>query len=150
MLGSNSKFFIEDILSTVAVMLLFDDAGQEAIYLRDQVSQRYAFHSTKFLHLFVLNGVYFPASFILQLTYDGLTKAKQQIVKSKGSRANIINPVSEKNIVGFRTENQQVITTSQDAWYKTFESNKETVKIKITFLAGFLDIIDKLNDNMFK
>lgn len=148
LLGSNSKFFIEDILSTVAVMLLFDDAGQEAIYLRDQVSQRYAFHSTKFLHLFVLNGLYFPASFILQLTYDGLTKAKQQIAKSKGSRANIVNPVTEKNIVGARAENKQIITTSQDAWAQTFENNKDSVKIKITFLAGFLDIIDKLNNSM--
>lgn len=148
LLGSNSKNFIEDILSTVAVMLLFDDAGQEAIYLKDQVSQRYAYHSTKFLHLFVLNGVYFPASYILQLTYNGLVKSKNSIMqKRKGSRANIINPVSEKNIVGRRTRNG-IMTTSSEQWSQTFEENKKSVQIQITFLAGFLDIIDLLNQQM--
>ena len=35
LLGYGLKKPIEDILSTVAVMLMFDDAGQQAIYLNE-------------------------------------------------------------------------------------------------------------------
>lgn len=150
LLGSNSKKFLEDILSTVGVLLMFDDAGQEAVYLQDQITQKYLHFSTKFLHLYLLNGIYVPASFILQLTYDGLVKAESELLKeakSKGSRANIINPISEKHSSGINTKNGR-ITTEQSDWESTFENNFKSVQIKITFLAGFLDIIDVLNQKI--
>ena len=66
---------------------------------------------------------------------------------SNGSRASIINPVSESNEVGTRINND-VVTTKQEQWAATFAANSKSVKIQVTFLAGVLDIIDILNNSM--
>lgn len=160
LMGSALKKPIEDILSTVAVMLMFDDAGQQAIYLNEQIKSRYSEHNgSQFLHLYYLNGTYYPSSFILQLTYNGLLKAYQELEQeqlkgteafngvSNGSRANIINPVSEANEIGTLVDGEKV-TTKQEQWQATFNANKGSVKIQVTFLAGVLDIIDILNNSL--
>ncbi len=162
LIGSDYKEPIENILSTVAVMLMFDDAGQQAVYLRKQLDERYrlsSYNGSKFLHLYYLNGNYYPSSFILQLTYNGLLDAYSQLdseylkgteafnKKSNGSRANIINNVSEKNEIGTRTSND-VVTTKQSQWAETFAANSKSVQIQITFLAGMIDIIDILNGHL--
>ena len=162
LLGNHLKEPIEDILSTVAVMLMFDDAGQQAAYLNEQIKQRYnlsQYNNAKFLHLYYLNGTYYPSSFVLQLTYNGLLKAYTELNHeylrgteafnsvSNGSRATIINPVSERNEIGTRTNND-IVTTKQEQWAATFNANSKSVKIQVTFLAGVLDIIDILNKSM--
>ena len=162
LLGHNLKQPIEDILSTVAVMLMFDDAGQQAMYLNEQIKERYnlsQYNGAKFLHLYYLNGTYYPSSFILQLTYNGLLKAYMELNReylkgteafntvSNGSRASIINPVSESNEVGTHVNND-IVTTKQEQWTATFAANSKSVKIQVTFLAGVLDIIDILNNSM--
>lgn len=162
LMGADYKEPIEDILSTVAVMLMFDDAGQQAVYLRKQLDERYrlsSYNGSKFLHLYYLNGNYYPSSFILQLTYNGLLDAYSQLNNeylkgteafngiSNGSRANIINNVSEKNEIGTRTSND-VVTTKQSQWAETFAANSKSVQIQITFLAGMIDIIDILNEHL--
>lgn len=162
LLGSGLREPIENILSTVAVMLMFDDAGQQAVYLNEQIKQRFNLsknNGAKFLHLYYLNGSYYPSSFILQLTYNGLLQAYQQLdleyMKgteafdsfSNGSHAYIINPVSESNEIGTRVSND-VVTTKQSQWASTFSANQKSVKIQVTFLAGMLDIISILNQNM--
>lgn len=159
LMGAEYKEPIENILSTVAVMLMFDDAGQQAVYLREQLDERYrlsSYNGSKFLHLYYLNGNYYPSSFILQLTYNGLLDAYSQLNReylkgteafkgiSNGSRANIINNVSEKNEVGTKTSND-IVTTKQSQWAETFAANSKSVQIQITFLAGMIDIIDILN-----
>ena len=160
LLGSYLQEPVENILSTVGVMLMFDDAGQQAMYLNEQIKQNYSqYNSSKFLHLYQLNGQYYPSSFILQLTYNGLLKAYELLDRkylkgtesfnniSNGSRANIINPVTEKSEVGTEIKND-TITTKQEQWSSTFTKNAKSVKIQITFLAGMLDIIDVLNKNL--
>lgn len=152
--GNEIRNKIEDLLSTVAVMLLFDDAGQQAEYIKTQAKERYDVASTNFLHLYYLNGFYFPASFILQLTYNGLVEAEQQLegtlkINSNGSRANIINHVSENDMAGAQNlKNKRIYVTNPYEWEKTFEENKGKVKIQLTFLAGLLDIIEQLENNM--
>ena len=162
LMGAEYRKPIEDILSTVAVMLMFDDAGQQAIYLRQQLDERYNlsnYNGSKFLHLYYLNGNYYPSSFILQLTYNGLLDAYSQLNSeylkgtesfnsvSNGSRANIINNVTENNEIGTKISND-VITTKQSQWAETFSANSKSVQIQITFLAGVIDIIDILNKHL--
>lgn len=152
--GQATRNKVEDLLSTVAVMLLFDDAGQQAEYIKTQAKQRYDVASTNFLHLYYLNGTYFPASFILQLTYNALVSAEAQLegtanINSKGSRANIINNVSEKDMAGAQNlKTKRIYVTNPYEWEKTFEENKGKVNIQLTFLAGLLDILDQLKEKM--
>lgn len=165
LLGSNLKEPIENLLSTVAVMLMFDDVGQQAVYLNQQIKQRYNLSSnngSKFLHLYNLNGTYYPSSFILQLTYNKLTEifSALQLDKlhgteafnniSNGSRAEIINPVSEALEIGTKVGKgkNEVYTTKKNQWEQTFKVNYKSVSINVTFLAGMLDIIQILNSSL--
>lgn len=151
MLGNKLNNTLEDIFSTLAVTMLFDDAGQQASYIKSQAYDNFNVASVNFLHIYQLNGIYFPASFILQLTYDGLLNAETMLLdipNSNGSRANIINPVHQGHMVGEdRGGGYKVVTSPQD-WYDTFEKNRKKVTISLTFLAGFLDILNKLQDAM--
>lgn len=156
LVGSKFKTQLEDYFSTIAVMLMFDDAGQQAQYITQQAEENFSEKaSINTLHLYYLNGIYFPSSFILQLTYNGLLHAIGQTdifindIQSNGSRANIINTVSNKDIVGGkRNKKGQIKTQSQQNWIDTFNTNKGRVKIQVTFLAGLLDIMEKLEQEM--
>ena len=162
--GTGVKETIEDLFSTVAVMLLFEDAGEQAQYITAQASSRFAQPQRRILHLYNLNGSFFPQSFILQLTYNGLAKASSMLTGaenlSNGSRANIINPVNINNMVGKEVTGERPVhgvkekytmykmVDDQSNWSSTFAANKGAVSIQITFLAGFLDILEKINDAM--
>lgn len=149
MVGSGAKKSLEDLFSTVAIMMLFDDAGVQAQYISQQ-AQEYMTPVTGSIHLYNLNGVYVPESFVLKLTYNGLVEAENKLAEvagfnSSGSRASIINNVTEAQMQGALGRN--TVTSSSD-WFTTFEKNKGQVSINITFLAGFLDILNQLNNMM--
>ena len=147
--GEGTRSSIENILSAVAGMLLFDDAGEQALYIKSQLDKYIYQGSTNFLHLYHLNDFYFPSSFILQLTYNGLLKSynllesevgqfsKSSSVTKGGTGANIkiINNISEFS----------EYTDETSDWINYFNNNKKKVALTITFLGGLLDIIDELN-----
>lgn len=150
--STGAKKTIEDLFSTVAVMLLFEDSGQQAQYIVEQAKNQFFEPPRKFLHLYNLNGMFFPQSYILQLTYNGLVNAYASLestTKSNGSRANIINPVNISNMVGEQVEEKGYKrVVSPQNWYDTFSGSAGAVSIQITFLAGFLDILEELNKMM--
>lgn len=153
-LGSNFKSPLEKFLTITASMLLFDDAGQQAQYVTQQALELYEEPQVNILHLYYLNGVYLPSSFVLQLTYDNLMEAQTilngQKINTVGHYAHIINNVKEKDMVGQRGSDGKIYTVSQQNWVDTFEKNRKSVEIQMTFLAGFLDILDMLSDNLTK
>ncbi len=148
MVGSHLKNPLENALSSVAGMLLFDDAGEQALYIRSQLDDKIPKGSSRFLHLYHLNDFYFPSSYILQLTYNGLIKAYNLLnteaanftrnsstqSNSRGARISIINNVSKPG--------------SNTSWENYFNENKGNVSVNIVFLAGLLDIIQILNESM--
>ena len=165
LMGSEYREPIEDLLTTVAVMLMFDDVGQQVVYLNQQIKEKYNLNinnGSKFLHLYYLNGTYYPSSFILQLTYNKLTEIFSilQLDKlsgteafdkiSNGSRAEIINPVNRALQVGevYKQGKKEIKVTEKEQWYQTFKYNQKSVSVNITFLAGMLDIIKILNANL--
>ena len=149
--GEVLKNILEDFFSSFAVMLLFDDAGQQAEYIKTQAYNNIQTASNKALHLYILNGFYFPASFILELTYNSLAKG-QEILNStihlsslsNGSRLHIINNVSEDNMV---TSKDGVVGGPHD-WGHTVSANVSSIQLQLTFLAGFLDILEKIEQAM--
>ena len=165
LMGSEYREPIEDLLTTVVVMLMFDDVGQQVVYLNQQIKEKYNLNinnGSKFLHLYYLNGTYYPSSFILQLTYNKLTEIFSilQLDKlsgteafdkiSNGSRAEIINPVNRALQVGevYKQGKKEIKVTEKEQWYQTFKYNQKSVSVNITFLAGMLDIIKILNANL--
>ena len=149
--GEVLKNTLEDFFSSFAVMLLFDDAGQQAEYIKTQAYNNINTASNKALHLYILNGFYFPASFILELTYNSLARGQEMLNStihlselSNGSRLHIINNVSEDNMV---TSKNGVVGGPHD-WGHTVSANASSIQLQLTFLAGFLDILEKIENAM--
>ena len=150
MLGAHLKDPIENILSAVAGMLLFDDAGEQALYIRSQLDDKIPKGSSRFLHLYHLNDFYFPSSYILQLTYNGLIRAYDLL---KTEAANFSKGAStQSNSRGARITINNNVTApapgSHTSWEEYFNDNKGSVSVNIVFLAGLLDIVQILNDSM--
>jgi len=65
-IGKKYKGVIERYLSSIAAFALFDEGGAEIELLQDQINDKVDKTSPKILHLYRLNSIYFPGSYILQ------------------------------------------------------------------------------------
>ena len=154
LLGSNNKGPIENILSAVAGMLLFDDAGEQALYIQSQTNKLITAGGSRFLHLYYLNDFYFPSSYVLSLTYNGLYKAYNLLQDKIGKPSSFLGNFKDGSSVGGakvtikNNVSEPDITDQESDWGSFFSSNSGNVSINIVFLAGLLDIIDILNDSL--
>ena len=148
MLGAHLKEPLENILSSVAGMLLFDDAGEQALYIKSQLDQRIPSGSSRFLHLYHLNDFYFPSSYILQLTYNGLLKAYNLLETDAAKFMSLSSTQSTSNGARIHIINEVGTPSNGDTWQSFFDNNKDKVSVNIVFLAGLLDIIQILNESM--
>ena len=150
MLGSKNKEPIEHFLSAAAGMLLFDDAGEEALYIQHQAEENYT-GSSRFLHLYHLNDFYFPSSYILQLTYNGLMKAYNILEQEFQDHINKNTGVSTAQSQGAIIKIENKVSEPSAGitnWESFFSDNSKNVSVNIVFLAGLLDIIQLLNNSI--
>lgn len=162
LVGKPYKKDLEDFLSIFAVSMMFEDIGEQATYIKQQAEQMDKI-TPQFLHLYLLNGIYFPSSYILQLTYDNLMKIYNKVMLttnqlSSGSTVSIQNNITHADLVGTNTiineqgekeTTSRIYTTSPQDWYDTFTKNKDKVNLQVHFLAGFLDILAALEQFSF-
>lgn len=138
-LGAGNQSSIEKYLSTLAGFAVFDEGSAELSLIAKTASEFYLENSPKLLHIYKLNGLYYPGSYILSRIYDNLTKAisqtQSEVVNNDGAhiRANATESLIPKN------EHNLSIR-----WRKTYESAKKVTSIDITFLSGLLNIADQL------
>lgn len=137
MIGDHLKNPLEAIFSAAGAMLLFDDAGEQAEYIKTILDSNTQIEETtpRFVHLYHLNNLYIPSSYVLQKTRLAMEVVRNDLIQGKmtaqGVKATINNNVTEdpnaKDPTAF------------------FNSHKEEVTITLTFLSGFLDLVDKIN-----
>ena len=139
----NQRHLLEQYLSTFACILLFDDQlniAKEAIDKIDSETNKVTTHVKK-IHLFSLNGGYYPLSYVLSLTYDNLQKAyfDAEALVLHGSGA-------KTHITGFVEEPKKPYkdTAAVKLWATTADKAKATTKIKISFLTNFMNILNSL------
>lgn len=162
MVGAESRDALEEFLSIFAVTLLFSDAGEQATYIRQKLDGIQSNTGSHFLHLYAINGLYVPASYVLKLTYDHLMYFYNLLediadAPESGSRVQIYNPITIDDMVTtnhHEREQERIqeigykVVTSQNDWGATFKANKEAVSCNIVFLAGFLDLLEQLRNNL--
>lgn len=170
LLYSKGKPTVEMILSSVAAMLLFEDYGAQAVWYKQAsepnkdplMADVAGSLASNRIHIYRLNDVYVPASYILHLTKIGFDQmARNNNLKllehNQGIRATIHNDInitdrviktSKKDKISYtKVKNASPVTSPQE-WFDTFERNRKRVSINIVFLSGFLDILDKLDKQM--
>ena len=143
--GESKKNIIEDYLGSLAAFALFDEGGAETEIINHIMTQTMQSHSTpNILHLYAVNGIYVPGSYILSKVLEELqacAKNAYQAYESQrqGATITIINPMNEGMVPNRRLENPN-IPNNTDPWGTVGGIAGRVVKLKVLFLAGLLDI----------
>lgn len=138
MIGKNNKTNLEDYFSAIAAVLLFDNQIEiinEAFTQGPQLMGS----DVKQIHLFSLNSGTYPLSYVLKLTREHLYKVYIQGLSE-------INNGAQTTIKGFvshpATFKPGTNKTMKPAnWSELSSEALSSVKIEVTFLAGFLSLL---------
>lgn len=156
-LHTDNKNLIENYLGAAAAFALFDEGGAEGQIIQqftqsidksvDTVNNR-----ADILHLYKVNGIYAPGSYVLQQIIKSLRKDVisqiQQIpdTMKRGAGITIINGANESMI-----PNRPISSTDnpdRSAWATTGQKVKQSVRLQILFLAGLMDIANGINKTL--
>lgn len=148
MIAQNQKNKLEDYLATFATILLFDDQiniAKEAY--QKMVSEFSKYSNVEKIHLFSVNDGYYPLSFVLKLTRDALTK---NYANAKAYIENSASGGAEVYIDGYVKEPEEAYrdTKAMNQWGTLRDTALSETKIHITFLVGFMGILEKLFPNL--
>lgn len=133
---------IETFLSPLAIFGMFDEAEIELSITN--LAENYTNFDINIMHLYRLNSLYYPGSYILSKTYDRLLKVKSDLDTSIGDK-NIrlitkINPYF-KYVDDFSNLNE----SSPNPWKVVSKDNIGLVSLKLTFMANLLNLVKELN-----
>ena len=139
MIASGQKEKIENYLAMFAAILLFDgqiNIAQEAMHYMTE--QQLSSGNTHQIHLFSVNGGYYPLSYVLKLTYDSLNEGLQRIQSAELSQG------VQVEIYGFVSEPNSNNYTGLSSWEATADAAQKSTKIKMKFLVQFQNIVQNL------
>lgn len=127
MIGEELKPTVENYFSAFMGMLMFNDAQLFAQDVKTWIGNQKELTTVQDLHMYQLNGIIVPSSFILQETYNAMSKLQTMDETYKGVRAN------------FSTYNRGPI---EGDWEATSQAAIENTKLeRMHFLAGFVDLL---------
>ena len=136
MIGKELKHCVENYFSTFIGLLMFNDAQIAAMDIKNWMNDNKINNLVEDLHVYELNGVIIPSSYLLEETYKALAPI-----------ANDIQQKSNRGIhVTLNTYNGGPINHD---WELTAATAISVTKLeRMHFLAGFKDLIDELNKKM--
>ena len=143
-LGANNKNALEVYLSLFAGTLMFDDISSIATEALANFAQEIPTNSSiKQLHVFNINGIYFPLSIILK----NIINQTQLAIQNLSSLALNTEKTAVVKLSAPKTINSVNSPTKED-WENLSQSTIQNTQIQITFLAGFTNYISELYDAM--
>lgn len=128
---------LEKYLSIFAGLFMFDDAiniATEAV----KNTQSTTNSQVKSIHLFNVNQLYVPASFVLQSLYE--TLAKSATMLDNGAHVKIADAGSN----AVKEEENGETKSYAKRWYNVSDAVKTATKVNIVFLSSFLETIRDL------
>lgn len=143
MIGHKLKTSIEDYFSIFVGFFMFNDA---ALMVEDATN--YIKNSTLTdqgvadLHMYQLNGVFIPSSYLLEHTYQALIGVTQDVngLNNDSQRTKAILHTYDS---GPKTNNKGI-----ENWEATADAAEEVTKLEMKFLGGFFDLLDKIQQKM--
>lgn len=141
---------VEQILGALSVFALFDEGAAELQILEHILHNTPTQSSTKILHLYSLNGIYYPGSFVLQQALINIKYILNEIeiVSNDNQFRNGVKITSNINISALPNQGGKI--TDTDPWGTVSQIAIKTTSLHITFLAGLLSIIDGILDELEK
>jgi len=151
--GEELKDPIEKYLSLLGSFAIFDEGGAEIGQIANtwkahiQISSRSkTFVTAKIIHIYELNGIYFPGSYILQRVYDRLTKVMSTVEGKADSNKDGVRIRATANPGLINKDIKDLQKRWEDVYTKA--TNPNITSIHVTFLAGLADIITELQEAM--
>lgn len=147
--GHENETLLESILGSLAVFALFDEGAAELQILRNKIEDGVQkMSSPDILHLYRLNGIYFPGSYILQTVLKNIEfvfyQMQMTIKDTVGAQSNI-KIISEVSIKNLPNQHNSLVTKStvlnQKPWETVSEIAISKTSINIIFLAGLLSVV---------
>ena len=139
MIANNQKNKLENYLAMFAAILLFDsqvNIAQEALANSKLVESGATTHN---IHLFSVNGGYYPLSYVLKLTYDSLTSGLTRIQNEELSNG------VDVSITGFvSAPSKNYRGRNIDLWDPLAQKAISQTKIKMKFLVKLMNVIQNL------
>lgn len=139
MIAADQKNLIENYLAMFAAILLFDgqiNIAEEAMYHMTQ--QQLMATNTHQIHLFSVNNGYYPLSYVLNLTYNSLSKNLTRIENETHSQG------VQVEIYGFVSKPSKASYAGLDSWEEISKDAQKSTKIKMKFLVQFQNIVANL------
>ena len=144
-----------DIVETVknfliggAAMAMFDEGFSNTQPILDLYKKYFGENSPGRIHLYHVNSLYIPASYVLQNIYENIAKLIQAIsVEQTNLTSNKVNSsVALINNITYDSMQSQFKDgmTSPERWSFVSKTAENEVKLHILFLAGILDILEQL------
>lgn len=136
MIGRTYKTSIEDYFSLFVGFLMFNDAYIMVEDAKKYIENKYD-SDVSDLHLYELNGVFIPTSYLLQKTWESMNGILNDIqsaaARKQGTRA-VLHTYDGK--------------PQRGNWDQTANVATEQTKLEMKFLAGFLDLLNALEREM--
>ena len=134
-----------------AMMILFDEGFTASQNFLNNMKQEFGF-APSIVHLFNLQGGHFvPASFVYNSIYNNLLSAYSDIASNIDIKnINTGNVTNEIHIINNITEKDKpdwkIMPKAQDRWdtVASKATDSKNIDIKITFLAGILDMFEAI------
>lgn len=146
-IGDKHKNIIEHYLGSMAAFALFDEGGAEAqlVAMNRELQQP---KTPNILHLYKVNGIFVPGSYVLTEVKNELDNCIQQIAlfsetANRGAGITIINSMHYDVL-----PNRKRVLETTKPWQKVSDAAHSRVSIKILFLAGLKQIVNNINKAM--
>lgn len=134
--ASSKKDALQDYFSIFAGFLMFDDAIDMAEDARKRLETETS--QVKSVHLYRINNIYIPASYILQSLYQAMMSVSNMI--DKGVSVSIYQEQKKK-----KKDKKKEFKPIEQRWEETGKNVLSSTKVNITFLSAFLQLIEQIN-----
>lgn len=150
-----NETLIETMLGSLAIFAMFDEGGAELIQLKERLqgSIQTMKIDPKIMHLYLLNGIYYPGSYVLATIRQTLLEmldAINDVTENKNAIHNSIRISNSVNMGDLPNKRGKVIesesTLDTGAWGTMAETADKKASVHVVFLAGLLDVIKELRD----
>lgn len=145
LIGYKNRSSLENYFSLFASYLMFDDAQNmitDAVAKSaEEIGKK---NSVQNIHLYVINGVYMPQSYILYELHKKMTEA---MTGASFDTRNLADGTVRTQIYSYNVGSKYPGNTQQD-WQNEAQAAAQTTKIKMYFLMNFSNLVSQLSDRM--
>lgn len=157
-IGSQYKDKLETFLGSLAIFSLFNEGGAELQIIKDGIDVALENSSMRIMHLYRLNGLYYPGSFVLgkvKENINNIRKIMNETNKYSPNNIMIVNTINPGDIpnrdIDLRNKNY-MSKLDKNPWKtvsglgirnNTQETNAK-VNLRVVFMAGLLEIVKQL------